>query len=172
MFSCCKHSSVPAVIKWFRDDLACGEGASTPESVPLCSGWKGICILMANHGPGEPPALDHLQSVGQNGHSVPGGHRHNFGALLVGLFDGQRLRFTGRVGTGYSEDVLSDLAKRMAPLRTPNCPFEPPPKVRTATWIYPTLVAQIAFAEWTDDEKLRQPVFLGVRDDIKPNECQ
>lgn len=106
------------------------------------------------------------------GYTAPQGHRHNFGALLVGLFDGQRLRFTGKVGTGYSEDVLSDLAKRMAPLRTPNCPFEPPPKVRTATWIHPTLVAQIAFAEWTDDEKLRQPAFLGVRDDIKPKECQ
>ena len=106
------------------------------------------------------------------GYTPPGGHRTHFGALLVGLYDAHRLRYTGKVGTGYSEEVLAELARKMKPLETSKSPFEPPPKERDATWIHPKLVAQIAFAEWTKEGKLRQPAFLGLRNDKKPSECQ
>lgn len=106
------------------------------------------------------------------GYTDPAGHRTHLGALLVGLYDGRRLRYTGKVGTGYSDMVLAQLACRMKPLQTSKSPFEPPPREPDATWIRPRLVAQIAFAEWTKDGKLRQPAFLGLRDDKKPSECQ
>jgi DNA ligase D-like protein (predicted ligase) len=106
------------------------------------------------------------------GYTAPEGRRRHFGALLIGLYDGRQLRFAGKVGTGYSAEVLADLAKKMAPLATANSPFAPAPPGSGMTWLRPTLVAQIAFAEWTQDGKLRQPAFLGLRDDKNPADCQ
>jgi bifunctional non-homologous end joining protein LigD len=106
------------------------------------------------------------------GYTAPEGHRSHFGALLVGLYDKKKLRFTGKVGTGYSEDVLADLARKMDLLRTSKSLFQPPPRINRVTWVRPNLVAQIAFAEWTADGKLRQPAFLGLRNDKEPSECQ
>ena len=87
-------------------------------------------------------------------------------------YDGEKLRFAGKVGTGYSEDVLADLAHKMSLLRTTQSPFQSAPQIKDVTWVRPNLVAQIAFAEWTDDGKLRQPAFLGLRNDQEPFECQ
>ena len=106
------------------------------------------------------------------GYTAPGGSRAHFGALLVGLYDGESLRYTGKVGTGYSEKILADLAARMRPLRTVRSAFRDPPREKGATWVKPNLVAQLAFAEWTADGRLRQPVFLGLRKDKKPRECR
>jgi len=106
------------------------------------------------------------------GYTPPAGHRTQFGALLVGLYDGRQLRYTGKVGTGYSEEVLRKLAIKMKSLQTSKSPFEPTPQEGDATWVHPRLVAQIAFAEWTKDGKLRQPAYLGLRYDKKPPECQ
>jgi len=106
------------------------------------------------------------------GYTAPQGNRLHFGALLVGLYDRDNLRFTGKVGTGYSGDVLADLAKKLYLLRAPRSPFQPSPPVIGATWVRPKLVAQVAFAEWTNDGKLRQPAFLGFRNDKEPSECQ
>jgi bifunctional non-homologous end joining protein LigD len=106
------------------------------------------------------------------GYTPPAGHRAHFGALLVGLYDGRQLRYTGKVGTGYSEEILTELAIKMKPLETSKCPFDTALHEGDATWVRPTLVAQIAFAEWTKDGRLRQPVFLGLRYDKKPSECQ
>jgi ATP-dependent DNA ligase len=105
------------------------------------------------------------------GFTAPTGTRQNFGALLVGLFNGPALRFVGKVGTGFSEKTLAELAAQMRALRTPASPFRPAPRETGIIWIRPKLVAQIAFAEWTADGKLRQPVFLGLRRDKKPSEC-
>ena len=66
--------------------------------------------------------------------------------------------------------MLADLSTRMRALRTDESPFRPVPREASVTWIRPELVAQIAFAEWTADGKLRQPVFLGLRHDKKPSE--
>jgi bifunctional non-homologous end joining protein LigD len=106
------------------------------------------------------------------GYTAPGGSRAHLGALLVGLYDGPTLRYTGKVGTGYTAESLAELARLLAPLRTEGSPFADAPRMKGATWVKPKLVAQIAFAEWTADGKLRQPVFLGLRRDKSPRECR
>jgi len=105
------------------------------------------------------------------GYTPPQGSRTEFGALLVGLYDRGKLRFTGKVGTGYTQETLRDLGAKLKRLRTAASPFDQPPRVKDAVWVKPQLVAQIAYAEWTADGKLRQPAFLGLRADKKPEEC-
>jgi bifunctional non-homologous end joining protein LigD len=105
------------------------------------------------------------------GYTAPKGGRQHLGALLVGLYDGPRLRYVGKVGTGFTQDTLAMLATKVARLRTQKSPFDPPPPIRDATWVRPKLVAQLAYAEWTADGKLRQPAFLGLRTDKDPSEC-
>ena len=99
------------------------------------------------------------------GFTPPEGSRAEFGSLILGLFDGASLRYVGRVGTGFTGELLGSLAAKMRPLVTSRSPFDPAPKVKDATWVRPKLVAQIAFAEWTADGRLRQPAFLGLRTD-------
>ena len=105
------------------------------------------------------------------GSTAPKGGRQHLGALLVGLFDGPKLRYVGKVGTGFTQDTLTSLATKLERLETDRSPFDPPPRMRDATWVRPKLVAQIAYAEWTADGKLRQPAFLGLRTDKDPAEA-
>jgi bifunctional non-homologous end joining protein LigD len=105
------------------------------------------------------------------GYTQPKGGRQHLGALLVGLYDGPKLRYVGKVGTGFTQDTLAMLAGKLEKLRTEKSPFDPPPPIRDATWVRPKLVAQLAYAEWTADGKLRQPAFLGLRTDKDPSEC-
>jgi bifunctional non-homologous end joining protein LigD len=80
------------------------------------------------------------------------------------------LRFVGKVGAGFSQQVLAKLFRKFQPLIRAKPPVVDPPRERDVTWLAPRLVAQIAYGEWTDDRKLRQPVFLGLRDDKRPEE--
>ena len=105
------------------------------------------------------------------GFSAPEGSRQHLGALLLGAYHGKDLHFVGKVGTGFTEKTLADLAKKFKPLIVSRAPFVDPPREKNVTWLAPRLVAQVAFQEWTADRKLRQPVFLGLRDDKKPTEC-
>lgn len=105
------------------------------------------------------------------GYTPPRGARTKFGALLLGAYDRDgRLRYVGKVGTGFTERTLASLYRMFRPLvrRTP--PFENPPRERDATYLEPRLVAQIAYEELTADRKLRQPAFLGLRDDKNARE--
>jgi bifunctional non-homologous end joining protein LigD len=105
------------------------------------------------------------------GYTDPAGVRTDFGALLVGYYDDGRLRYAGKVGTGYSQATLRDLGARLRELETPESPFvDARPIPRGTHWIRPELVAQVGFAEWTNDGRLRQPRFLGLRDDKRPAE--
>ena len=106
------------------------------------------------------------------GHTAPRGSREHIGALLLGAYRGKDLHFVGKVGTGFSGATLEALAKKVRPLVRAKPPFVHPPREPGATWLAPKLVAQIAFQEWTADEKLRQPVFLGLRDDKSPLEVR
>ncbi|HET8953244.1 MAG TPA: non-homologous end-joining DNA ligase [Solirubrobacteraceae bacterium] len=100
------------------------------------------------------------------GFTAPQGARTDLGALLVGHFEGDRLRYAGKVGTGFSHATLRELAEKLAPLVRDTSPFEPEKAIpRAATWVEPELVAQIAFMEWTADGRLRHPSFLGLRID-------
>jgi bifunctional non-homologous end joining protein LigD len=104
------------------------------------------------------------------GFSGPAGSRKHIGALLLGVYENGRLAYVGKVGTGFTESTLADLSKKFQPLIRVQSPFSDPPRERDVTWLAPRLVAQIAFQEWTADRKLRQPVFLGLRDDKEPQE--
>jgi bifunctional non-homologous end joining protein LigD len=105
------------------------------------------------------------------GFTAPKGGRQHLGALLVGLYDGPKLRYVGKVGTGFTQETLKTLSAKLERLRTKTLPFDPPASIRDATWVRPRLVAQLTYAEWTADGKLRQPAFLGLRADKDPSEC-
>ncbi len=105
------------------------------------------------------------------GYTQPGGTRSYFGALLLGAYRGKDLRYVGSVGTGFDQKTLAALYRTFQPLVRKTCPFSPPPKIKGATWLTPKLVAQVSFHEWTAEARLRQPVYLGLRDDKEPRDC-
>src|SRR5579862_620487 len=104
------------------------------------------------------------------GFTLPEGSRQHFGALLLGAYSGKELHYVGKVGTGFTQKTLAELAKVFKPHIRNKPAFVDPPREKNVTWLAPRLVAQIAYQEWTADRKLRQPVFLGLRDDKKPSE--
>ncbi|HEV2439023.1 MAG TPA: non-homologous end-joining DNA ligase [bacterium] len=105
------------------------------------------------------------------GYTPPSGARTYFGALLLGAYDRHgRLRYAGKVGTGFTESTLASLYRKFRPLARRTAPFDNPPRERSATYLAPRLVAQIAYEELTADRKLRQPAFLGLRDDKDPRD--
>jgi bifunctional non-homologous end joining protein LigD len=105
------------------------------------------------------------------GYTAPAGSREHFGALLLGIYDRGTLRYVGKVGTGFSRQSLGRLFRQFKSLQQSKPSLVDPPRERDVTHLAPRLVAQIAFQEWTADQKLRQPVFLGLRDDKQPEEC-
>jgi ATP-dependent DNA ligase len=106
------------------------------------------------------------------GFTEPSGSRTHFGALLLGAYDHGKLRFVGKVGTGFNDQSLSMLFKKFRPLVRQQSAFVDPPRDRDVTFLSPKLVAQISYQEWTADKKLRQPVFLGLRDDKSAQEVR
>lgn len=99
------------------------------------------------------------------GYTRPAGARQFFGALLLGAYEKRRLRFVGKVGTGFDEKTLAALYKKFQPLVKSKTSLLDPPRENGLVFLAPRLVAQVSFQEWTADRKLRQPVFLGLRDD-------
>jgi len=104
------------------------------------------------------------------GYSDPSGSRQHVGALLIGVFQKRKLIYCGKVGTGFSDSALRYLNAKFRTLTNPKCPFTnlsdlPPAERKRSHWLKPTLVCEIRFSEWTHDGKLRQPVFLGLRED-------
>jgi bifunctional non-homologous end joining protein LigD len=107
------------------------------------------------------------------GWTDPQGSRHGFGALLLGVYEKGKLVFVGGVGTGFDTDLLRSISAKLKKLAIKTCPFgvpPPPPITRTSHWVKPTLIAEVKFAEWTAEGLLRQPVFLGLRDDKDPKD--
>lgn len=106
------------------------------------------------------------------GWTDPRGTREYFGALLLGLYEGDKLEFIGGVGTGFSVEVQERLWSQLQNLRVSECPFAAEPSTREqAYWIKPELVARVGFANWTSDRHLRQPRFLGLQEDRDPKSC-
>jgi bifunctional non-homologous end joining protein LigD len=108
---------------------------------------------------------------------TPGeGRRANMiGSLVLGVYDDHGLRYVGNVGTGFTERILRDLAATLAPLERRDNPFDttvPPPVARTAHWVEPELVGEVAFAEWTGDGYLRHPSWRGLRPDKEPEQVR
>ena len=104
------------------------------------------------------------------GYTAPAGSRQYIGALLLGAYENGKLRYVGKVGTGFNTKTLASLHTAFRPLTREKPAFVDSPRERDVTWLKPALVAQIAYQEWTADRKLRQPVFLGLRDDKSPEE--
>lgn len=104
------------------------------------------------------------------GYTAPTGARRYLGALLLAAYDQGKLRYVGKVGTGFTQESLGQLSRIFQPLVRLKPSIIDPPHEKNVTYVAPRLVAQIAFEEWTDDRKLRQPVFLGLRDDKRPKE--
>ncbi len=99
------------------------------------------------------------------------GERDYFGSLAVGFYEGDDLVYCGNVGTGFDEKTLASLWKLLEPLKTAKRPFAKADKIPKGTlWVQPELVAQVRFANWTSDRKLRAPVYLGLRDDKPADE--
>jgi bifunctional non-homologous end joining protein LigD len=106
------------------------------------------------------------QEVVIGGFTAPRGHRGKIGSLVTGVYKGKNLIFTGQVGGGMDEKEIDDLRSRLDKLLIDKSPFEIEPKTNThAQWVKPILVAEVKFSEWTKDNLMRQPVFLGLRID-------
>ena len=99
------------------------------------------------------------------GFTDPAGSRVGFGALLVGYYERGKLRYAGKVGTGFDTPTLLNLRRKLDARKTSRSPFADEVKEKSAHWVKPELVAQIGFSEWTRDGKLRHPRFLGLRSD-------
>jgi bifunctional non-homologous end joining protein LigD len=106
------------------------------------------------------------------GFTSPEGARSHFGALLLGYFDRGKLRFAGKVGTGFDTKMLAKLHPRLLRGKRTRSPFADLEAGKGVTWVSPALVAQIKFSEWTRDGHLRQPVFLGLRADKRVREVR
>ncbi len=106
------------------------------------------------------------------GYTKPAGTRQHFGALLLGAYDKHELRYVGKVGTGFDETTLAELHRQLQPLVRSQPALLDPPREKGVVFVAPQLVAQVSFQEWTADRKLRQPVFLGLRDDKSAADVQ
>ena len=142
------------------------------------SGWEGLIAKRADapYVAGRSKDWLKLKCVWEQefvigGYTDPVGSRTDFGALLVGYYEKGTLRYAGKVGTGFTKVTLHALGIRLRNLETAEPTFvDARPVPRGAHWTRPTLVAQIGFAEWTSDARLRQARFLGLRDDKSPTE--
>ena len=128
---------------------------SAPYQAGRGGGWlKSKCIVR--------------QEFVVGGFTLATGDPDRIGALLVGYWEGSRLVFAGKVGTGYTRALARELRARLAPLERRECPFDPPPPGwlrRNAHWVRPELVAEVTFTEWTEGGQIRHPSFKGLRED-------
>jgi bifunctional non-homologous end joining protein LigD len=104
------------------------------------------------------------------GYTEPSGSREYFGALLLGAYGNGKLQYVGKVGTGFTQEVLASLYRKFQPLKRKQPLVDNLPRIQHATFLSPKLVAQISYTEWTKDGKLRHPVFLELRDDKDPKD--
>ncbi|MEA2298384.1 MAG: bifunctional non-ous end joining protein LigD [Solirubrobacteraceae bacterium] len=138
-------------------------------------GWEGLIAKRADSPYASARSRDWLklkceqgQELVIGGFTAPQGTRRHLGALLLGHHDDGRLRYAGKVGTGFDRATLADLAERLAARRVSSPPFADPerlPRTPGITWVRPDLVAAVAFTEWTAGGMLRHPRFLGLRED-------
>jgi DNA ligase D-like protein (predicted ligase) len=142
-------------------------------------GWEGLVAKRAASPYTHGRSRDWLKFKCSNeqefiviGWTDPRGARSGLGALLVGYHEDGELRFGGKVGTGFNQQELARLSAKLAPLERSTSPLRDTRgiQVKGTHWVAPKLVAQVGFAEWTPDGKLRHPRYFGLRDDKSPEE--
>ncbi|MFI5977605.1 non-homologous end-joining DNA ligase [Streptomyces sp. NPDC051452] len=140
-------------------------------------GWEGLIAKRADGPYRTRRSTDWLklkceqaQEFVIGGFTEPAGSRVGLGALLLGHYEGDRLRYAGKVGTGFDRRTLLALRERLDGARRDTSPFTGVVRESRARWVEPELVAQIAFTEWTRDGMLRHPRFLGLRTDKRPQD--
>ncbi|MGH8725737.1 MAG: non-homologous end-joining DNA ligase, partial [Burkholderiales bacterium] len=103
------------------------------------------------------------------GYTKGKGARASLGALLVGTWEGRKLKYASHVGSGFDDRSLAQVRARLTPLHRKTCPFAGKPELNApTTWVEPEVVAEVKFQGWTGDGSLRAPVFLRLRDDVDP----
>jgi bifunctional non-homologous end joining protein LigD len=163
------------------DSFPCGSaGAARVFATASEQGWEGLILkrMDAPYLPGRrTPAwrkvkFEHEQEFVIGGYTLPtdGADRDHLGALLVGYYDADgALHYAGKVGTGYTRDMLGLLARKLKRLQQAQSPFADAPRTRDGSvWVKPALVAQVRYNEMTESGVLRQPSFRGLRDDKDP----
>jgi bifunctional non-homologous end joining protein LigD len=137
-------------------------------------GWEGIIAkrIESTYEPGIRSRswlklkVEFRQEFVVGGFTEPRNSRQHLGALLLGYFDRGRFIYVGHTGGGFTGAGLAEMYRRLAPLEILKSPFEEVPKTNErAHWVKPQVVVEVKFSEWTSDGKLRQPIYLGTRDD-------
>ena len=135
-------------------------------------GWEGVIAKRADSTYHHGRSSDwlkfkcaHGQELVIGGYTEPHGSRTGFGALLVGYYEGDSLRYAGKVGTGYEEKFLEEFHGRLDRLERKTSPFDDEVDEPEVHWVRPKYVGEFRFTEWTDAGKLRHPTFLGLRHD-------
>jgi len=149
-----------------EDGVACYDEACR-------KGWEGIIAKRAASRYVHQRSVDWLKFSCLNrqefvigGFTNPAGSRTGFGALLIGYYEGDLLRYAGRVGTGFNEQVLAILGEILALQEQKISPFaDKRDRLKGEHWVSPEMVCEVAFNGWTESGKLRQPRFLGIRND-------
>ena len=155
-----------------------GDGARMLEQA-RSAGWEGI-IAKRTDAPYRPGVrsrdwlkikVEHRQEFVVGGWTEPRNSRELIGAILLGYHDDGELIYAGHTGGGFSDEALRDMYRRLAPLERKDSPFSNKPRTNErAHWVEPRVIVEVKFNEWTNDGKLRQPIFLGVRDDKDSSE--
>jgi len=143
----------------------------------IAAGWEGMVAkhLQSHYKPGQRTPdwrklkITREQEFVVGGWTEPRRSRGYLGALLLGVYDGGDLEYVGHTGTGFNEAELRRVYELLRAIEISKNPFHTRPKSNERPhWAEPRLVAQVRFTEWTDDGKLRHPIYLGLRDDVDP----
>ena len=143
------------------------------------NGWEGVIAkkMDSRYEPGNRSRswlklkIEFRQEFVIGGYTEPRNSREHFGALLLGYYDNGRFIYAGHTGGGFTRSGLAEMMKKLKPLEQKASPFEETPKTNErAHWVKPKIVVEVKFAEWTADRRLRQPIYLGIRDDKNPRE--
>lgn len=149
-------------------------GVPVPLAEACAHGWEGLIAkraagryVAARSGDWLKLKCESGQEFVVGGWTDPAGSRQAFGALLIGYYDRGRLRYAGKVGTGFDTRTLHALHRALLQLASFNSPFDPAEDVpaRGSHWVRPELVVQVGFTEWTRDGRLRAPRYQGLRTD-------
>ncbi len=145
------------------------------------AGWEGI-IAKSTDAPYRPGVrsrdwlklkIEFRQEFVVGGWTEPRESRQHLGAILLGYYEGDDLIYAGHTGGGFTRDSLRDMYQRIRQLERKSSPFTTTPRTNERPhWVRPQVVVEVKFNEWTADGKLRQPIFLGVRDDKDPREVK